>query len=451
MNSRKFGFWLSLNLMMCLTIILTSCGITTSATESSPAPPVTPTVLAVQSGGILTPSPKITPSKAENKLKVFTWWTSASDLAGYHKLTELYNVKYPDVSIVTGTETLEISSEGSQIQSSDTPDVFQAQIGHALIDPWVVPAKVQDLDDLYTSQKLRQVFPQGLLDIMNYQGHYYSVPVDIQRANMEWYNTKTFQKLRISVRSPENFTDWLSMAAVCKDAKIPALAVGDADHKGLANLFETALIGNVGAQDYKRLWAGNINWYDPKVTAALILFKQMMSFANPNYAKLTWQQAEQMVIDGRACTTIAGDWVDSYNSSVHFTAAGWTPAPNNAGVYDIAADTFALSEDADDPDSATDWLDLMGSHEAQMAVSLARGTVCARKDCDPQPFDPYQQTAILSWKTDDIVPSLSQGAAVNQAWLQDINQTLTTLVANQNLAVAQANLDAQCKNAGVCN
>jgi glucose/mannose transport system substrate-binding protein len=409
-----------------------------------------PTELAVQPGNILTPFVKVTPRAAENQLKVFTWWTTDKDLAAYHKLTELYQVKYPSVSIVTGTETNLVSPQAGQIQTSDNPDVIQAQIGHALVDPWVIPARVQDLDDLYTSQKLRQAFPPDLLDIMEYQGHYYSVPVDIQRANMEWYNTNTFQKLHISVRSPENFADWLSMAAICKNAKMPALAIGDADHKGLADLFEVILIGNLGAQGYKNLWTGGISWSDPKVTASLLLFKQMMSYANPNFAKLSWQQAEQMVIDGRACTTISGDWVDSYNSSVNFSSAGWTPAPNNAGVFDITADTFALPQGANDPDSAADWLQLMGSHEAQMAVSLAKGTVCARNDCDSQPFDAYQQAAMISWKTDAIVPSLSQGAAINQAWLQDINNTLTTLVADQNLAVAQANLDAQCKNAGVC-
>ena len=452
MNSTKSGFWLILTMVVILSFLLTACGTTASAAQPSPVPtlkPSAPSAVPSQTSSVAKPASQATPSAAANKLMLFSWWTTGNDLSGFNKLIDLYKVENPGVSVINGAESSVISSQVSQIQNSDPADVFQFEIGRALVNPLVNTGKVQKLDDLYTSQQWSQVFPQGLLDILNTQGHYYSVPVDIQRTNLQWYNTNTFQKLGI-LRAPVNFADWLSMASVCQKAKIPALALGDADHWELTNLFETVLIGNLGAQGYKNLWAGSVSWYDPKVTAALNIFKEMMSFANPNHASLTWQQAEQMVIDGQACTTITGDWVDSYNNSVNFTSAGWAPAPNNNGVYDIAAETFALPVGAANLTNAKNWLILMGSQAGQMSWNTMKDSNCARTDCDPKVFDPYVQTAISSWKKNAIVPSLSQGAAADQSWLQAINKILTTLVANQNLAVAQANLEAECKNAGVC-
>ncbi len=449
MNNKKSGLWLALNLAMCLSIILTACGTTASAAEPSPVPLVKPTVLTKQSSAVVWPTPQVTHSAPASQLNVFSWWVTGNELNGFNKLVDLYKVEYPGISVIGGAKSSVISSQAVQIQGSNPPDVFQSQIGSALLAGWVIPGKVQKLDDLYTSQQWNQVFPQGLLDILNNQGHYYAVPVDIQRSNLEWYNTNTFQRLGI-LRAPVTYADWLSMAAICQKAKIPALALGDADHWELTNLFETVLIGNLGAEGYKNLWAGSVSWYDPKVTAALNIFKEMMSFANPNHASLTWQQAESMVINGQACTTITGDWVDSYNNSVKFTSAGWAAAPNNAGVYDMSADTFALPVGAVNLTSAKNWLAMLGSQEGQMSLNTMIGTNCPRTDCDPKVFDPYQQTAMSNWKKNSIVPSLSQGAAADQAWLQEINKTLTALVTNQNLAVAQANLEAECKNAGVC-
>jgi ABC-type sugar transport system, periplasmic component len=446
---KKSGFWLALNLIAILSFVLTACGTTASAAEPTTLPISRPTAVPSQTTAALQPSPQVSPSAAASKLKVFSWWTTGNDLNGLYKLVGLYKVGNPNVSIVSGAESSVASSQASQIQVSDAPVVFQVQIGRALVDPWVIPGKVQQLDDLYASQHWDQAFPKDLLDILNYEGHYYSVPVDIQRTNLQWYNTDTFQKLGI-LRAPVTFADWLSMASVCKKANIPALAIGNADQWELTDLFETVLIGNLGSQGYKSLWTGGISWYDPKVTAALNIFKTMMGSANPNYAGLTWQQAEQMVIDGKACTTITGDWVNLYNKGVNFTSAGWAPAPNNAGVYDVSADTFALPVGAANPTNAKNWLAMIGGQEAQVSLNPLRGSICARTDCDPKVFDTYQQSAISNWKKDAIVPSLSQGVAVNQAWLQEINTTLDTLITNQNMVVAQANLAAECKNAGVC-
>ncbi|MDR3577577.1 MAG: ABC transporter substrate-binding protein [Anaerolineaceae bacterium] len=449
MYNKTSGFWLVLNLVAIMSIGLTACGTTASAAQPSPVPTLAPSPAPSQTSAAPKPALQTSPSASAGKLSLLTWWTSGNDLTGLNKLIDLYKVENPGVALVNGVESNVVSSQVSQIQSTDTPDVFQFEIGRTLENAWVSPGKVQTLDDLYASQQWSQVFPKGLLDILNSQGHYYSVPVDIQRTNLQWYNTNTFQKLGI-LRAPVNFADWLSMAAVCQKAKIPALALGDADPWALTNVFETVLIGNLGAQGYKNLWAGSISWYDPKVTAALNIFKQMMSYVNPNHAALTWQQAEQMVINGQACTTITGDWVDSYNNSVNFSSAGWAPAPNNAGVYDMTADTFVLPVGAASAKNGKSWLALMGSQEGQMAWNTIKGSNCARTDCDPKVFDPYLQTAISNWKKNSIVPSLSQGAATDQLWLQSINKILTTLVANQNLAVAQANLEAECKNEGVC-
>ena len=76
----------------------------------------------------------------------------------------------------------------TRMQGGDPPDSFQVQMGHELIGTWVVAGKMENLDDIYKPEGFEKVFPAGVLEIVKYEGHYYSVPVNIHRANVMWYN-----------------------------------------------------------------------------------------------------------------------------------------------------------------------------------------------------------------------------------------------------------------------
>jgi glucose/mannose transport system substrate-binding protein len=389
----------------------------------------------------------------EKNLEIFSWWTSGGEAAGLKRLYGLYNTQNPAVKVINATLSSDVSTARAVLESRmlgrDPPDTFQVHVGHELIDSWVVAGKMENLDDLYQSEGWDMLFPQGLLDITSYQGHYYSVPLDVHRANMLWYNKQIYATLGIT--DTETFDGWFTMADRCKAAGLSALALGDGgDALASVNLFETILIGNLGADGYRGLWTGATAWTDTKVATSLETFKKMLAYVNPDYATLSWDQANQLVIDGKACTTVMVDWVDANNLAKKFTASGWAPAPNNAGIYDALSDSFGLPKGAGDPNNARAWLKLIGSKEGQEAFNPVSGSVCARADCDSKLFRPYLQSSTEDWSKDTIVPSLAYGAAVDPSWLAAISDTIKTFVTSQDVATTQAALLQACTDAKIC-
>ena len=389
------------------------------------------------------------------ELEIFSWWTTGGEAAGLQALFDLYPDACPgDVEIVNATVAGGGGAQARQVlttrmQGADPPGSFQVHMGHELIDTWVTSDYMEPLDDLFAEEGWNDIFPQGVLDIVSYEGHPYSVPVNIHRANVLWYNTAVFEANNID--PPESFDDFFAAADTLKAAGITPLALGDVEVFAATQLLETTLIGTLGADAYNGLWTGDTDWASSEVTGALDNLKKMLTYVNNDHSSLTWDQANQLVIDGDAAMTIMGDWLEGDNKAKDFTDYGWIPAPGTSGIYDALSDTFGMPKGAPNPDAVDCWLKLVGSKEGQEAFNPLKGSVCARTDCDASLFDEYLQSAAEDWQSDEIVPSLAHGAAASPGFLGDINDAVTAFVTDQDVGSFQSRLVDACVNAEVCN
>ncbi len=394
------------------------------------------------------------PQAATNKLEIFSWWTTGGEAAGLQGLYDLYKKQYPNVEIVNATVAGGAGSNAKAVLKTrmlggDPPDSFQVHMGHELVDTWVTPAdKMEDLSDLYAKNGFDKAFPKGVLEIVSYKGKPYSVPVNIHRANVLWYNKKVFAANNL--QPPKTFDDFFKMADTLKGKGITPLALGDNGPWAAVHLFETVLIGTLGPDGYKGLWTGQTKWSDPKVTQALETFKKMLSYANSDHAALSWDQANDLVIQGKAAMTIMGDWVDGDYTAKKFADYGWATPPGNDGIFDALSDTFGLPKNAKDRDNALAWLAVAGSKAGQEAFNPKKGSICARTDCDPKLFDEYLQSAAKDWQVNTIVPSLAHGAAAKEGWVTTATDVIAAFVTKGDVAATQSALDKACKDAEVC-
>jgi glucose/mannose transport system substrate-binding protein len=324
-------------------------------------------------------------------LEVFSWWTTGGEAAGKEALFDLYpKACSPDVNIIDATVAGGGGAQARQVlttrmQGGDPPGSFQVHMGHELIDTWVTSDYMQPLDDLFEEEGFNDIFPQGVLDIVSYEGHPYSVPVNIHRANVLWYNKTVFENNNI--QPPETFDDFFAAADTLQAAGITPLALGDSEIFASTQLLETTLLGTLGTEAYKGLWTGETDWNGTEVASALGNYERMLSYVNEDHSSLTWDQANDLVIDGDAAMTIMGDWLDADNKAKNFTESGWIPSPGTTGVYDALSDTFGLPKDAPNEDAVKCWLGLAGSKEGQEAFNPLKGSVCARTDCDRRLLD----------------------------------------------------------------
>jgi glucose/mannose transport system substrate-binding protein len=397
------------------------------------------------------PLPAITPAPP-GKLEIFSWWTTGGEAAGLNSMFDMYKAQNPGVDIVNATVAGGAGSNAKAVLKTrmlggDPPDSFQVHMGHELIDTWVTTGYMQPLDDIYEEMGFNTQFPQGVLDIVSYQGHPYSVPVNIHRANVLWFNKQVLADA--GLQPPQTFEDFFTVAAALQAKGITPLALGDKDTFESVQLLETTLIGTLGPDAYKGLWTGETSWSDPRVTQALETMKSMLSYANSDHAGLTWDQADDLVISGKAAMTVMGDWTDGDFTAKKFTGYGYVPTPNTTGVYDALSDTFGLPKGAKDEAQVKNWLRLIGTAEAQDAFNPQKGAIPVNLNAGNGQYNAYLQSAMADWKTNTIVPSLAHGAAASEGWVTAIGDAVTVFVTRQDVSATQLALVQAAVDAGV--
>jgi glucose/mannose transport system substrate-binding protein len=387
------------------------------------------------------------------KLEIFSWWTAGGEAEALKALFDVYQKHYPGVQIINATVAGGAGTNAKAVLKTrmlggEPPDSFQVHAGHELIDTWVKSGYMVPLTSLFRSEGWTRVMPRGLLDILSYQGQIWSVPVNIHRANILWYSKKVFADANLA--PPKTFSDFFAVADALKAKGIVPLTFGDKDGFESGHTFETVLIGVLGADGYRGLWNGKMSWMSPKVTQALETYKRMLTYTNSDHAALTWDEAGQYLIDGKAGMLIMGDWTNGWLMSKNFSGYGYVPAPGNENIYDALSDSFGLPKKVANPDNVMAWLRVLGSKEGQEAFNPLKGSICARTDCNPKLFSPYQQWTAQHWTTDAIVPSVIHGAAASEGWATEYKDAMALFVTSGDVAATQQALQKACVNAGVC-
>ncbi len=404
-----------------------------------------------------TPPPAEEAMQGEKELEIFSWWTAGGEADGLNAMFEIFKKKYPDVEIINATVAGGAGSNAkavlaTRMQSGNPPDSFQVHAGHELIDTWVVADKMEPVTDIFKENGWLDVFPKDLIDIISYEGEIWTVPVNIHRSNVLWYNKDIFEKN--GLEPPKNLDEFFTVADALKAAGVTPLALGDNGVWADNHLFESILLGVMGPEKYKGLWTGEPDWKGPEVKQALEIFAKMMAYVNEDHSALSWDQAAQMVIDGDAAMNIMGDWVAGYYTSLDLEPGkdyGWTPSPGTDGVFLMLSDSFGLPKGAPHPVNARRWLEVCGSKEGQDAFNPLKGSIPARTDGDRELYNSYLQAAMDAFASNPIVPSFAHGAAASEGWVTGISDAMSLFVADLNVDEAQNNLYQACVNAGVCS
>jgi glucose/mannose transport system substrate-binding protein len=391
------------------------------------------------------------------KIEVQSWWTTGGEATGLEKLFAKFNKDNPtlcayNAAIAGGAGTNAKAAIKTRTLAGTPPDTFQVHMGHELLDTYVDISAGSVLSPLDTSILDPSKFPAGVIQIISGKdGKPYTVPVNIHRANVLWYNKKVFSDN--GLQPPTSWDEFKTVADALKAKNITPLALGDNGIWAFGMVFETILIGELGVDGFNGLWTGATKWTDPKVTDALNQLKTVFGYVNTDHNSLSWDQANQLVIDGKAGMTIMGDWANGDYVAKKFTDYGWAPAPGNTGIYQALADSFPLPAKAPNQDAVKKLLAFMASAEGQDIFNPYKGSIPARTDAgkppaDGQQYNDYQKSAMSDWTKDTVVPSMEHGAAASPAWTSAIEAALTTFETSLDVTTTQAALVAAALAAG---
>ena len=438
MSTKKWYFVTAVVLVLAL--LVAAC--------QAPAAPVPPAAEAP-------PPAAEAPTGLSGPLEIFSWWTAGGEADGLNAMYKVFGELHPNIEIVNATVAGGAGSNAkavlaTRMQAGDPPDSFQVHAGHELIDTWVVADKMDPVTFIFEENGWFDVYPPGVIDVLSYNGEIWSVPVNIHRSNVLWYNLAIFEEN--GLEPPATMDDFFAVAETLQAAGVTPLALGDNGIWTATHLMESVLLGVLGSDVYNGLWTGETDWNSPAVTAALETFARMMDYVNADHAALSWDQAAQLVADGDAAMTVMGDWAQGYFTSLGLKVGedyGWAPSPGTAGVFMMLSDSFGLPKGAPHRDNAVAWLTVAGSREGQDAFNPVKGSIPARTDGDRSLYDAYLQAAMDDFSSNAISPSLAHGAAASEGWVTAFNDAMSLFVSNQDVAAAQSAMVQAAAAAGV--
>ncbi|MCH1626153.1 ABC transporter substrate-binding protein [Fredinandcohnia quinoae] len=374
------------------------------------------------------------------KLDIFSWWTGAGEEDGLKALLELFEEKYPDVpienaAVAGGAGTNAKAVLASRMNGGDPPATFQVHGGAELNEGWVAAGKMEPINDLYEDEGWGDKFPQDLIDMVSKDGKIYSVPVNIHRGNVLWYNKHVFEEN--GLEAPTTFDEFFEVADALKAKGITPLALGDKEPWTATQLYETVLLGVLGTDDYLKLWTGDLSFDDPKVVEAAEIFTKMLDYINEDHASRNWQDASQLVADGEAAMNVMGDWAKGYFvndlKKVVNEDFGYITTPGTDGKFMVITDTFGLPKGVSNADDVKKFLSVLGSVEGQDAFNVLKGSIPARVDADVSKYDQYGKDTIEDFKVSELSPSLAHGSAAAEGFLTKVNQAINIFVTQKDV------------------
>ncbi len=404
-------------------------------------------------------SPNVTQAQGDDKLEVFSYWTSGGEAAALNALFDSYKKVNPKTDIINAVVAggAGVNAQAvlqTRLQGKNPPDTWQTHPGAELQGRYIDPGYVDPVTDLYKSEGWDKILPQSFIDniVTSKDGQIYTVLTGVHRYNSLWYNKKLLDKNGITLKDKLSLDDLFAAMDKLKASGVDALCLGDKDIWTSGAVFEMTLLGMIGPDKFLDLYAGKMAWDDPAVKKAMDTYGKLLSYENNDHAALSWDQAVAKLIAGNCAFNVMGDW--AYGEFVNAKQKdnvdfGWINFPGTDGAFDVVADGFVLPKGAQHRDNAITWLKVIGSKDAQEAFNPLKGSIPIRSDVDRSKFGPYHNWSMDSFAKDKLVPSGIQGLAAPATFQQALYDGSTQFSVDKNSNNFAKALVAAAKDAGM--
>lgn len=377
---------------------------------------------------------------AEGPVEIFSWWTGAGEEDGLLALIDLFNELHPEIkvenaAVAGGAGTNAKAVLATRMQGNDPPSTFQVHGGEELNKSWVAADKMAPLNDLYEANGWMDKFPKALIELVSDGDNIYSVPVNVHRGNVMFYNMEVFKEHGIEV--PTTLDEFFVVADKLQAAGVVPLALGDKESWEATMIFENVLAAELGRDGYLQLFAGEIDFTDERVVTAAEKFGKILDYVNEDHASRNWQDSAQLVAEGKAAMINMGDWAKGYFVNdlnlVTNKDFGYFAFPDTVGDFAVITDTFGLPKGIENVEATKQFLTVLGSVEGQDAFNPLKGSIPARIDADPSKYDDYGKDTIEDFKTAKLFPSLAHGSAASEGFVTKANQAVNIFVTQRDV------------------
>jgi glucose/mannose transport system substrate-binding protein len=385
------------------------------------------------------------------KLEVFSWWTSGSEAAAaqvlFDKFEQDSTAKVVNAAVSGGGGSNAQQALQTRLQGGDPPDSWQLHPDKDLASA-VQDGTVADISDLYKANGWAAKMPKVIADMVSVDGKFYAVPVNAHRGNVLWTNPKVLKKNGISWDASTTPDQFMADAKKLSGAGVTPVCLGDKDVFASAQLLETLIMGQVGADGWNALFDGSKKFDDAGVKTAVQEYTDLLGMANKDHSALTWDQASINMAQGKCAANLMGDWAygellnKGFKENKDF---GYVPMPGTSDLFDFVGDAFVKpAENGPDPKAEDTWLKVAMDPQVQLDFNLKKGSTPVRTDVPLDKFPPYQKEAANDFRTKSIVSSLAHREVAPAEFAQAYADAVTSLTGDKNVdSFTKAMVDAQ--------
>jgi glucose/mannose transport system substrate-binding protein len=336
-----------------------------------------------------------------NTLYIYNWWTSGGEAAAIDALVGVFSAQYPQTTAVqvqiAGGSGIQLRTKIKTLMlAGDPPDTFQIHAGYE----WKTfyDANLLDNIDFLWTPALQAVIPDVVESInKGPDDHYYSVPVDIHRSNVLWFDYHVLNNTGIGI-DPSTLTSYDALIQACQwivgngtNGITKPISIGPAWTQ--AHLLEQILASNISA--YEAWINGEIDSTSAPYYPALLQACETYVALKPYIASPsgTWDAATAKLIAHTAAFNIMGDWANGEFLQANFNFTddyGTVAAPGTGNMYGLVIDCFEKPKGIAHPTNVDNWLGVVASKAGQDAFNPLKGSIAARTDADPSKYGAYQ-------------------------------------------------------------
>lgn len=354
-------------------------------------------------------------------LEVTHWWTSGGEAAAVGELAKAFDAtgnKWIDGAIANGNTARPIMI--SRITGGDPMGATQFNHGRQA-EELVEAGLMRDLTALAEKEGWKDmVHPKSLLEGCTLDGKIYCAPVNIHSWQWLWLSTKAYKDAGVAV--PTNWDEFVAAAPALEAKGILPMAMGQQSWQ-TAGAFNVLMATIAGTDVYTKVFDAK----DAEVAAGPEVAKVFKAAddarkISANSKVQEWNQATNLVIQGKAGGQIMGDWAQG-----EFQVAGKVagedyvclPGLGVSNVISTGGDAFYFPkvDDAKVTAAQEELASIMMSKATQVAFNLKKGSLPVRGDVNLDAANDCMRKGL------DIL--------ANGTVIKDINQMLSQDTAGQ--------------------
>jgi glucose/mannose transport system substrate-binding protein len=344
---------------------------------------------------------------APENLTLFTWWVAPGEVEALRALVNVYEAKHPMARVTQFNDATSANWQSMLTKGVDAHSWDVVQISAAGLPIFMEsrPTALSPVDVFYDEPSLKMAVIPEILQATKVAGHPMGVVTGVHRNNAFIYNLQVLEDNGLA--PPTTIAELLDVCAKLQTAHVTPLASA-LDPWIMRFLYLDLLSGTVGADFFGAFIRHELPVTDKTmqdgITAAtdtfVQIYTQYIDVAGAKADGYDWTTAADAILKGKAAMMFQGDRAKGY--LVHL---GWEPGvdfgvsgpPGASDLFVYGADTFAMPADGPHPESARDFLTVVGSREAQVAFNYQKGSTPMRIDVREQ-LDPASKQSL-----DDLV------------------------------------------------